>query len=308
MKPLIHTIDLEYLGTPGAIASYIIEAPDGPVMIETGPGSCLDALVAGLDDLGLKPADVKHTFVTHIHFDHAGACGWMAQQGSHVYVHEVGAPHLIDPSKLNASAKRIYGDDMDRLWGELIPIPAQQLTALKDGDVINAAGVDITAIDTPGHAWHHMTYALDTDAGRIGFTGDAAATHIEGVGPRFISVPTPPPEFDLQRWLDTVDRIAGQRFAAIYPTHFGRMDNVEAHLFAVKEALEAHATFVREKLDAGMDAEAILPVYRAWFIEQARQAGVPAEKLGFYVKDTLADMNLTGMVRYWTKRAERAAT
>ena len=302
----LHTIDLHYLGAPEAIASYIIESSDGPVMIETGPGSSLGALVDGLKAIGHEPGDVKHVLVTHIHFDHAGASGWMAAQGAHVYVHEFGAPHLVNPDKLVTSAKRIYGDDMDRLWGELLPIPEQQVTAVHDGDVMTFGDVAIRAIETPGHARHHHAFATELNGESIAFTGDAAATHIEGCD-RFISVPTPPPEFDLETWLASVDRLDEETFDAIYPTHFGRVDDVAGHLRRLRTALREHAAFIRERMDAGIEKAAIRDEYLAWFVGRAEQDEVPLEKMGFYVKDTLADMNVTGIMRYWTKKAEAAA-
>ena len=172
---IVHTIDLEYLGTRGAIASYVIEGPDGLVMVETGPGNTTAALERGLADLGFTPTDVKHVFVTHIHFDHAGASGWMARHGAHIYVHEFGRQHLIDPTRLVASARRIYGDRMEALWGELLPIPAERTTPLHDGDIVTVAGLKIRAIETPGHARHHHAFVVETDDAKIGFTGDAAA-------------------------------------------------------------------------------------------------------------------------------------
>jgi glyoxylase-like metal-dependent hydrolase (beta-lactamase superfamily II) len=301
----IETIDLHYLGTPEAIASYILIGNSGPVMIETGPGSTTEALAAGLANLGFEPGDVQHVLVTHIHFDHAGASGWMAKHGAQIYVHEFGAKHLIDPARLVASAKRIYRDRMDELWGELIPIPESQVTPVHDNDVIEADGLMIRAIETPGHAKHHHAFSLDTEQGRVYFTGDAAATYIEGCD-QFISVPTPPPEFDLETWLASVERLETERFDVLYPTHFGPVHHVADHLARVKPTLREHAKFVRMLMDGDFDRTEMLKQYREWFIAKARADDVPPGKMGFYVTDTLADMNLTGIQRYWTKLAEQA--
>jgi len=132
----IETIDLQYRGVSRVIASYLIVGPEGPVLVETGPGSTLETLLAGLNDHGVAPADIRHVFVTHIHLDHAGAAGWWAGQGATVYVHPFGAPHLIDPSKLIASATRIYKDEMETLWGEILPAPPDNVMAIQDGQVI----------------------------------------------------------------------------------------------------------------------------------------------------------------------------
>lgn len=295
----IHTLDLDYRGRPESVASYVLDAPDGPVMIETGPGVTTGALTDGLARLGLTPADVRHVLVTHIHFDHAGAAGWMAQHGATVYVHEFGAKHLIDPSRLLSSAQRIYGDAMDELWGDIIPIPERQVVPVHDDDALTLNGIELRAIETPGHARHHHAFALETDAGPIAFAGDAAGCYI-AEAPAFISLPTPPPEFDLTAWLATLDRLDSGGFARIYPTHFGPVDDVAGHLDHVRSALEAHVAFVERHRDRPRDE--VRDAYRAWFIAAAEREGVPAAKMGFYVKDSLADMNVTGILRYIEKR------
>jgi len=301
--PPIHTLDLHYRGKPGSIAAYVIEAPGGPVMIETGPGSTTGALSSGLASIGLRPADVRHVFVTHIHFDHAGASGWMARHGAHVYVHHFGRPHLVDPAKLNASARRIYKDRMDELWGELLPIPERQVSALRHGDLVSVAGISLRVIETPGHARHHHVFVLDTLDGKVAFTGDAAATYVVEA-PEFISLPTPPPEFELGAWLSSIDRLKAERFAAIYPTHFGRVGRVADHLARVRAALREHTAEIRRLMREGLDDATITRVYTDWFVAKAEAAGIPAEKLGFYVRDTIAGMNVMGMLRYWRKAVE----
>lgn len=301
---MIHTIDLEYHGTRGVIASYIIRTADGPVMIETGPANTTEALTRGLSEIGHTPADVRHVFVTHIHFDHAGASGWMAQHGAQIYAHSFGAPHLIDPSRLMSSARRIYGDEMEYRWGTLLPIPAEQVTALSDGTVIEIGGLKVKAVETPGHARHHHAYSVDTDEGKLAFTGDAGATRA-AEGPAFIGVPAPPPEFELAAWIASVERLEREHFDRIYPTHFGGVDDPAAHFARVKETLREHAVYVRRMIDEGLDRDAMLDRYTEWFAAQARDAGVAEEKIGFLVTDTMADMNLTGITRYWSKLAEK---
>lgn len=306
MDSIIRTIDVNYLGMRQAIASYIILGPEGPVMIETGPASSIDGLISGLAELGLKPSDIKHTLVTHIHFDHAGAAGWMAQQGSKVYVHELGYPHLLDPSKLMKSARRIYGDDMDRLWGELLPIPAEQLVAVKDRDVLHVGGVEITALDTPGHAKHHLAFAMEDGWDKVCFTGDIAATFMEES--TFLSIPMPPPEFDLGAWRTSIDKLFDERFFTLYPTHFGRIDTPVVHLTRVKYHVRHHAEYIRDLMEQGLSQEEIRPRYLEWVLEESRRCHVPEDKLGFYVKDSMADMNVTGVCRYWSQQAQQTTT
>lgn len=299
MAETVHIIDHGYQGVREAIASYIVQGRHGPVLFETGPGSTFEALVDGLGRLGLAPRDIQHVFVTHIHLDHAGAAGHFAREGAVIHVHEFGAAHLVDPSRLLASARRIYQERMDRLWGEMFAVPAAQVVAVHDGDVIEAAGLRIEAIETPGHARHHHAFACEIGGERIAFTGDAAACFVHEA-PAFISLPTPPPEFDRERWLASLNRLDAEKFDAIYPTHFGRVDDVESHLARARLAVRQHSDFVREMLVAEVPREAMLARYTAWFVAEAERSGVPEDKMDFFVKSSLAEMNLNGMLRYWT--------
>ncbi len=304
--PRLHLIDLEYLGQPGCIAAHVIETDEGLILVESGPGSTVDVLQRGLADLGRSLADVRHLLVTHIHFDHAGAAGHVAEAGATVHVHEFGAKHLVDPSRLLASATRIYGDDMDRLWGELRPIPAARVSPTRDGDVVELGGVRLRAIETPGHARHHHAFATELHGERICFTGDAAGALCLDA-PTFVSLPAPPPEFDPEAWLDSIERLRAERFDAIFPTHFGRMDDVDAHLARVAEAVRAHADRVKAWLDEGRDEATIRDAYGTWFLEQADAHGLPEPKRAFYAKGSVVDMNVTGILRYWRKRTEAEA-
>jgi len=300
----IHTLDLEYLGLPEAVASYVVDAPGGPVMIETGPHSCVNALAAGLAKLSLTPEDVRHVLVTHIHLDHAGAAWWMAERGATIYVHEFGAPHLIDPTKLHRSAERIYGDQLSQLWGELRPVAADRVASVRDGEIIRPAGLALRAVETPGHAKHHHAWIIEADDGRIAFTGDAAACSVRET-PGFISLPTPPPEFDLEAWHTSIDRLRRESPDVIFPTHFGEVRGVAAHLDRVDQALDEHAAFVAELMSENLDRNGMLQRYRDWFVGQAERAGMPDVKQRFYVKSSVAEMNVAGIERYWNKRAEQ---
>ncbi|MFK7961497.1 MAG: MBL fold metallo-hydrolase [Phycisphaerales bacterium] len=306
--PRLHTIDLAYLGTPEAIAAYAIETDDGVALIECGPASTREALTAGLAAFGAAPADVRHLLVTHIHFDHAGAAGWLARESpeARVHVHAFGAKHLIDPSKLINSATRIYGDDMDRLWGPILPIPAERVVAVEDGDALRFGGLTITAIETPGHARHHHAYATELDGERLCFTGDAAAAVVREA-PTFISLPAPPPEFDPQQWAASIARLRDGGHDAIYPTHYGRIDDPAAHLDRVAASIDAHVAWITERRAAGDDAAAMAEDYAAWFMAQADAAEVPAAKRAFYAKGSLVNMNLAGVLRWRQKLDEAAA-
>lgn len=293
----IHTIDLNFQGIPEAIAAYLVQGPEGWLLIETGPMTTLDRLRHEIRQMGLSEADIKHVLVTHIHLDHAGAAGWWASQGAQLYVHHVGAPHLIDPSRLWRSAGRIYGDRMEQLWGEMVPAPAEQVIALADGDQIHAAGLTLTALDTPGHAGHHHVFRLE----RIAFSGDAAGVRI----PRseWVSLPAPPPEFNAELWHQTLDRLLGLDLDALYLTHFGRVDDVRNQLDSLRTLIEAATGFVQQHLEAGSEREELLQAYTDWNREQALAAGLsPTDFLTYELANPLF-MSVDGIVRYLRNRS-----
>lgn len=299
----LHTLDLLFQGAPHGIAAYLVVGPGGPVLVETGPSSTLATLVARLAEHGYAPSDIRHVLVTHIHLDHAGASGWWAAQGAHIYVHHVGAPHLIDPTKLLASAQRIYGEMMEPLWGQVLPVPAGRLTALRDGDEVNVAGLRFAALDTPGHAWHHHVFRLDG----IAFTGDAAGVRLAGSPLLFL--PAPPPEFDLAAWRETVARLSGANFSAIYPTHFGPVSDVKAHFEALSALLSSAAEFVRSKMQAGVERDELVRQYVEWNRQRAVRLGISADEFDHYETANPLSMSVDGMMRYWKKKtAERAIT
>jgi len=294
----VYTIDLKFLDLTETIAAYLVVGPGGPVLVETGPGSTLEAAVGGLAALGFAPADVRHVLVTHIHLDHAGAAGWWARQGAQVYVHHVGAPHLVDPSRLLASAARIYGDAMDALWGEMLPVPAERLTTVADDDRIGVAGLTFTAIDSPGHARHHHIFRL----GDAAFTGDATGIRL----PRstFTILPSPPPEFDLKAWEDTLARLRRAQFSRLYPTHFGPIDDVREHLDSFDSLIHAAAGFVRERMEAGVERDALIAQYVEWNRSRAQAQGLSQEEFRRYETANPLFMAVDGLMRYWRKMWE----
>ncbi|MBA2364740.1 MAG: MBL fold metallo-hydrolase, partial [Chloroflexia bacterium] len=189
-------LDLRFQGEAEAIASYLLIGAEDAALIETGPTSTLGSLMAGLAAAGVAPDRVTKVLLTHIHLDHAGAAGSLMRllPNASVYVHAAGAHHLIDPAKLLASAQRIYGKHMDRLWGEVLPVPAERVVVLDDGERIIAGGRELTALYTPGHASHHIAYWDAT--GRGIYTGDAAGIRLPGG--EAVLPPTPPPDLDLE--------------------------------------------------------------------------------------------------------------
>jgi glyoxylase-like metal-dependent hydrolase (beta-lactamase superfamily II) len=293
----IETLDLDFGGLAEVIAAFLVLGPEGPVLVETGPGSTLPNLLARLAEHGIGPDEIRHVLVTHIHLDHSGASGWWAQQGATVYVHEVGAPHLVDPGKLLASAGRIYGDRMDSLWGETLPAPAERVVAVEDGAVIEVVGLRIEAISTPGHAWHHHVYRLDD----IAFVGDAAGIRI---GERtWIDIPAPPPEFDLEAWKESLERLRHESLATIYRTHFGPTTKVNEQLDRFEILLDEGATSVREMLEEGLDRDEMIDRFADLMRRRAEDLGVDAEAFRAYELANPRTMCVDGIARYWRKSA-----
>lgn len=295
----IIVLDLEFLSLPQTIASYLIPGPDGYVMVETGPASTLPNLRRRLAEHNLSTSDIGHVLVTHIHLDHSGAAGWLAQEGAQVYVHEVGAPHLIDPQRLLSSAGLIYGERMDELWGETVPAPAERVTAVNDGDVIDAAGLQFTAINTPGHAWHHHSYKLEN----IAFTGDAAGIRLTKSG--LVDLPAPPPEFKLEVWHKSIDRLLAENFSAIYPTHFDRIEDARAQLETLRALMDESAEFVRLRMVAGEERDAIVADYVAWNHARMRAHGLTDYAIEQYNAANPLYMSVDGIMRYWHKKFQR---
>ncbi len=292
----VEVLDLEYRDTPHTIAAFLVSAGRGPVLVETGPASTLPALERRLKEHGVTVGDVRHVLVTHIHLDHAGAAGWWAARGAQVYVHGRGAPHLIDPSRLVASATRIYGDRMDMLWGTVTPAPAERVTVVEDGDAIEVEGLRFTALDTPGHARHHHVYRLED----IAFTGDAAGIRIPGSG--WIDLPAPPPEFDLEVWKQTLARLRAEKLTAIYRTHFGPSTEVSAELDRVEALLDETVETIGALEARKLERPAMLAAYREWVAEQARADGAGEDTIRTYEIANPRDMSVDGVIRYLNRR------
>jgi glyoxylase-like metal-dependent hydrolase (beta-lactamase superfamily II) len=291
----LHILDLNFLNLPHVIASYLIVGPEGPVLVETGPSTVIETLKMRLAEHGYAPSDVRHILLTHIHLDHAGAAGWWAQQGAHIHVHHVGAPHLVDPSKLINSARRIYGETFDALWGEIRPVPADRITALYDNDTIHVGGLTFTALDTPGHARHHHVFRL----GDIAFTGDAAGVRMPSSP--LISLPAPPPEFDREAWRVTLDRLVKENFRTIYPTHFGAVEHVRAHLDAFRALMDESVEWIRVKMETGVTRDKMVTQYITWYRQRATALGISEEEINQQAGANPAFMSVDGLMRYWKK-------
>ncbi len=290
----VHTLDLNFKGTPGVIASYLIPHAKGAVLIESGPGATVPALAAGLAAHGCKPEDVTDLFVTHIHLDHAGAAGWLANQGVTVHVHPRGLPHLADPSRLLASAGQIYGAAMDTLWGEMLPVPADRLVPIHDGEVTRIGDLEILAIDSPGHATHHHAYLIED----ICFTGDVGGVRLPG--PAHIRLPMPPPEFHLETWKTSSEKLSRIGAARIAPTHFGIYPDAGAHFDLLAETLAETEAWL-EKTMPGHDPEGLEAGVADWLEDRSRAAGLSPEDFRRYEVANPSHTSAWGIARYWVK-------
>jgi len=293
-------LDLDFLGVPRIIATVVIHGPGGAVLIDPGPSTTLPALRAGLDRAGIPLAEVRTILLTHIHLDHAGVTGTLVRENPalRVYVHEKGAPHLVDPAKLIASATRLWGDDMERLWGEIRPVPQDNLVVVAGGARLSAGGRDLDVAYTPGHASHHVSF-FNADSG-IAFVGDTAGVRLPPAG--FVMPPTPPPDIDLEAWRVSLRRIADWGPETIFVTHFGPHAPVGAHLTEMVAHMELMSGLVKASLARpGTDEER-----EAWFADEIRRdlrrRTSEADAHAYEVAGRF-DLSWRGLARYCRKKA-----
>ncbi len=294
---MVKIIDLNFLGFDRAIASYLLETSQGPVIIETGPHSTIENLVSGLNKQGYKKEDVSHVFLTHIHLDHAGAAWDFAQHGAKIYIHPFGEKHLADPSKLMNSAKQIYQDQMDALWGRMEEIDPMQLHVLEDGEKIVIGDLEIEACFTPGHAKHHIAWLVDG----IAFTGDVAGVKVDN-GP--VVPPCPPPDINLEDWRNSISRLKTLKLKSLYLTHFGEITDVNSHFDELEEMLVDWSQWVYSRWKEGQSTEEMTQKFSDYTRQQLINKGVDERGAARYEAANPSWMSVAGLVRYWTKKEE----
>lgn len=294
-KPSIITLDLNFQDKTQAIASYLIRHGDGAVLIESGPGSTLPALEDGLAKEGLSPRDITHVLLTHIHLDHAGAAGWLSRQGAEIYVHPNGAPHMLNPEKLLASATRIYGDRMQTLWGEFLPVAESQLKVPKDAEEITIGNLKFLAINTPGHAEHHYSYLFED----VCFSGDVGGVRIPGY--QYLRVPMPPPELHFGKWRESMARLRGLKFSRIAPTHFGIFDDADWHLNELEKNLNAAERWLEKTMQGDPSIEELREKFSTWMVEQGNAHKLSDAVIKAYALANPPGMSADGLMRYWRK-------
>jgi glyoxylase-like metal-dependent hydrolase (beta-lactamase superfamily II) len=324
MTPLatgLDYVDLNFLGQPGIIATAILHGRAGVALVDPGPSTTLPQLRKALTARGFALSDVRAILLTHIHLDHAGCAGVLIEACPHaeVFVHERGAPHIIDPSKLIASASRLYAPDMARLWGEIRPVPAERVRVLgrrTDGqpalqtsavrlDPLTIVGHELEVAWTPGHAWHHVSYY--SPSAKIAFVGDTAG--ICRQSGRVVLPPTPPPDIDLEAWRTSTDLILSWNPDVLFLTHFGPQASPRGHLQDLWKRTEEWSRLVRALLaQPGTDEDHARAFADAVMEDLVRSTSRDEAKA--YASAARFDFSWTGLARYWSKKnlAGRAST
>ncbi len=288
----IKVIDLHFLEYEHAIASFLIESSESPILIETGPETTYKYLKEGIEKLGYKVEDVQHVFLTHIHFDHAGAAWKFAQNGAKIYVHPIGLPHLANPEKLWNSAALIYGEDMARLWGKMEPIPENQLIPVDDRDEIKIGDVDLKIWYTPGHAIHHNAIQY----GDTILTGDVGGVKV-GNGP--VVPPCPPPDINIELWKSSIQKLRNLNPNYVYLTHFSRYDNPNVLFNELETMLDNWSNWMKPYYDQGTKSEEITPKFMEYSRDYFISKGLNNEEIQAYEYANPSWMSVNGLLRYW---------
>ncbi len=306
IAPDLVAIDTFYGGRERYTAAYLLAA-ERPAIVETGPTTSAEAVTAGLERHGIGPEDLAHIVVTHIHLDHAGGVGELARRfpRTTVWVHERGAPHLADPSRLVSSATRLYGEErMAALFGPVHPVPSERLRPLPDGERIELGGRSLEALHTPGHASHHVAL-VDSSTGAV-FSGDALGIHLPDLP--VLRPATPPPDFDLEAALASIERIRSRaRDAFILFSHFGPVREVERICELAARRTRSWAEAVRSALERTEDVEEIVALLERVAREDVETGAEAAIDLTRFELLSAVRVNALGLLRYWRKRAEREA-
>lgn len=295
LPPHIKLLDLNFQGNDHTVAAFLLESSDGPVLVETGPHSTLTQLEACIKGVGYRPEDIRHVLVTHIHLDHAGAAWVFAGQGATIYVHPLGAPHMQQPEKLYNSAKLIYKDQMQTLWGDLQPIAEERLRTVAHQEKIQIGNLEFTAWHTPGHAVHHIAWQNGSDL----FTGDVAGIRING---GMVTAPCPPPDIHIPHWKESIKLIRGLSVERLWLTHFGPIDDIQPHLDELEFRLDKWAQWMWKPFSQGTSIEDITPLFQEFAALELIEAGTGEFDMARYESANPAWMSVAGLMRYWKKK------
>ena len=298
------TIDLDWTGRPKSIAALLIESAGRRSVIDPGPASTLDSLRSALRARGLDFRSLDSLLLTHIHLDHAGACGALVLENPklEVYVHESGAQHMADPSRLLASAGRLYGADLWPLYGECLPVPAENLRSLDGGERLKIGEVELDVFYTPGHASHHVTYW--NPASRTAFVGDTAGIRVEGQS--FLLPATPPPDIELELWNRSLDLIASWAPERIFLTHFGYIENPGEHIRLYREQLREWAALTQELLESTPDPAAAERKF-VEIVSSGVRSALPADAAEHHIFNGGLGLSWRGLARYIGKKSAESS-
>jgi glyoxylase-like metal-dependent hydrolase (beta-lactamase superfamily II) len=298
------TIDLHWTGRPRSIAAALLESGGHRAIVDPGPGSTLETLRARLASRGLSVGDLDSIILTHIHLDHAGATGALVRENSRlgVYVHTNGAPHLLDPSKLLASALRLWPNDLHALFGDALPVPQENLRILQGGETLTLGSQTLEVVYTPGHASHHVSY-FDRHDG-IAFVGDTTGVRIENRP--YVMPATPPPDIDLELWNNSFEEILSRKPARLFLTHFGFAENPPEHIAEFRERLHSWAATAGKSLQSAQTESAAMDSFMAAARADVAKH-VPAEDVEHYVFNAGLNLSFLGFARYHRKRAKAAS-
>jgi len=291
----ISTLDLEFLHHSDTIAAFLIEHEHGLDLVESGPDSTFPMLCKAIEQAGYDWHDVQRVFLTHIHFDHAGAAWRFAENGAKIYVHPFGAKHLINPEKLVNSAKMIYQDDFDRLWGEVRPIAAEQVIEVHHGDTFPCGQFKLIGWHTPGHAVHHIAWQI----GDYLFCGDVAGIKVKG-GP--VVPPCPPPDINIEDWKNSIALIRSCDPKELILTHFGAVNAIDEHFEALEQVLDSWAEFIHPFVLENTPEAEVVPQFVEFVNNGFREKGLDEESIAKYNSANPPFMSVAGLMRYWRKK------
>ncbi len=296
----IRTLDLEFFGTERLIASFLAPGDRGFVLFETGPASSVDALERRVGEAGFELGDLQAVFISHVHLDHAGGAGVLAERtGCKVFAHPSGAEHLVDPGrKLLPSAERIYGDLMEPLWGTTLGVPEEQLEVVGDGDTVEIDGLEVRAWHTPGHAVHHVAWQI----AEMVVTGDVAGVRFPGAS--HVLPPMPPPDIDIEDWRRSLDVLRGLEPEQLLLTHFGAFDDPARHLDELEARLNRWTEMAERVVAEGGDHKALAAALEAADDVEMESSGVPADAVVRYRRLCPMEGNSAGLFRYCSLRAK----
>ncbi|CAN5573924.1 MBL fold metallo-hydrolase [soil metagenome] len=300
----IEMLDLNFMGTEQVIAAFLLIGEDSATLVETGPTTCLDPLMGGLKQHGVSPEDMSQVFLTHVHLDHSGASGNLTEllPNATFYVHEIGRPHMLDPSKLLKSATRIYGDRMEELWGEVIPVPEDRLKSLEGGEELEINGGSLTAHYTPGHAYHHLAY-LEPESGTL-IAGDVAGIRLPGQS--YVRPPTPPPEIDVDLWRQSIQTVRQIDPQVVSLTHYGSYEDVDRHMGELEQRLQDWLLFVEGQMDEGSEREQIAYELKAKGDAEMLAEGAGPEETEHYDLAGNYEMLVDGIIRYVSRKRKES--